>query len=114
MFPVFRSCRLSPPIAAAQQTTAPINIAAAAPFEESISKKLIIRSELNKIVAIVTPEIGLLDYPTTPAIYAATAENRKPKISITNDKITAELQEPIIPKYVKEIGTSIAKIAIKT
>ena len=42
------------------------------------------------------------------------AENRKPKISITNDKITAELQEPIIPKYVKEIGTSIAKIAIKT
>ena len=25
-------------------------------------------SELNKMVAIVTPEIGLLDDPTTPAI----------------------------------------------
>ena len=85
-------------MAAAQHTTAPINIAAAAPFEESISKKLIIRSELNKMVAIVTPEIGLFEDPTTPAIYAATAENKKPKISITNDNTIADVHEPMIPK----------------
>ena len=57
-----------------------------------------IKSELNKIVAIVTPEIGLFDDPTTPAIQAATAENKKPKISITNDNIIADVHEPIIPK----------------
>ena len=73
-----------------------------------------INKELNKIVAIVTPEIGLLDEPTTPAIYAATAEKRKPNINITNDKIIADVQEPIIPKYVRAIGISIAIIAIKT
>ena len=31
------------------------------------------------MVAIVTPDIGLLDEPTTPAIYAATAENKTQK-----------------------------------
>ena len=34
----------------------------------------------NKIVRIVIPDIGLLDDPTTPAIYAATAENKKARI----------------------------------
>ena len=37
-------------------------------LDESTSKKVIINNELNRIVAIVTPEIGLLDDPTTPAI----------------------------------------------
>jgi hypothetical protein len=56
-----------------------------------------ISKELNKIVAIVTPEIGLFDDPTTPAIYAATAENKNPKIAIIIDKIIADPQEPIMP-----------------
>jgi hypothetical protein len=56
-----------------------------------------ISKELNKIVAIVTPEIGLFDDPTTPAIYAATAENKNPKIAIMIDKIIADPQEPIMP-----------------
>ena len=68
ILPVLRSCRLSPPIAAAQHTTAPIRIAAAAPLDESTSKKVIINNELNNIVAIVTPDIGLFEDPTTPAI----------------------------------------------
>ena len=50
------------------------------------------------MVAIVTPDIGLLDEPTTPAIYAATAENRNPKIHIINDRIIAEPQDGIILK----------------
>ena len=32
---------------------------------------------------MVTPEIGLLDEPTIPAMYAATAEKRNPKIIMT-------------------------------
>ena len=35
-------------------------------------------NEVSRIVAIVMPEIGLLDEPTRPAIYAATEENRNP------------------------------------
>ncbi len=79
IWPVFKSCRLSPPIDAAQHTTAPINIAAAAPLTEPVPNKASNKSEENKIVAIVTPEIGLLDEPTTPAMYDATAENKKAK-----------------------------------
>ena len=96
ILPVFRSCKLSPPIAAAQHTTAPTKMAAAAP--DSLPNKARINKEVNRIVAIVTPDIGLLDEPTTPAIYAATAENKNPKIHIVNDKITAAPQDGITLK----------------
>ena len=114
ILPVLRSCKLSPPIAAAQHTTAPIKIAVAAPFDESISKKVIINRELNNIVAMVTPDIGLFEDPTTPAIYAATAENRNPNMHIINDSIIADPQDEIMPKYVNDIGASINTIAINT
>ena len=68
MCPVFRSCRLSPPIAAAQHTTAPIMIAADAPTLEFLPKRDKSKRDANRIVAMVTPEIGLLDDPTIPAI----------------------------------------------
>ena len=55
-------------MAAAQHTTAPINIAAAGPFSESLPSINTKISEAVSIVAIVTPEIGLLELPTNPAI----------------------------------------------
>jgi hypothetical protein len=114
MLPVFKSCKLSPPIAAAQHTTAPIRMAAAAPSDDSVLKNVTINNELNKIVAIVTPDIGLFDDPTTPAIYAATAENRNPNIHITKDNVIAAPQDGIILKYVNEIGINKTSIPIKT
>jgi hypothetical protein len=70
-------------MAAAQQTTAPIIIAAGAPTLEFSPRSNRRRRDENRIVAIVTPEIGLLDEPTIPAMYAATAEKRNPKIIMT-------------------------------
>ena len=69
-------------MAAAQQTTAPINMAAAGPFSESEPKMTTSIKEAVKIVAIVTPDIGLLELPTRPAIYPATAENKNPAMTI--------------------------------
>ena len=74
---------LSPAIAAAQQTTLPMIIAAAGPFSvpSPISSS---SSDDTSTVAIVTPDMGLLDEPTRPAMYPATAENKKPVTSIIN------------------------------
>ncbi len=69
-------------MAAAQHTTAPINIAAAAPLPESVPINANKIREAVSIVAMVTPEMGLLELPTNPAIYPATAEKRKPATSI--------------------------------
>ena len=99
---------MSPPIDAAQHTTAPINIAAAAPLTEPAPNKVSSKSEENKIVAIVTPDIGLFDEPTTPAIYDATAENKKPKIIITIDIKTAIQIDSSIPRYNRNTGINIA------
>src|SRR5690625_5486512 len=99
MLPAFKSCILSPAIAAAQQTTAPIMIDAAGPFSapEPINARSI--SADDKMVAMVTPEMGLFELPTNPAIYPATAEKRNPAITmimvINNDRSeehTSELQ----------------------
>ena len=35
------------------------------------------------MVAMVTPDTGLFEDPTSPAMYAATAENRKPVVAIS-------------------------------
>src|SRR5947207_2688935 len=43
----------------------------------------------TRIVEIVMPETGLFDEPTRPAMYEATAENRKPA-TITTIDMTAE------------------------
>ena len=50
-YPVFKSCRLSPPIAAEQHTIAPIIIAAGAPTSESFPKSSKSSKDENKIVA---------------------------------------------------------------
>src|SRR6187549_1075090 len=86
--PHLRSCRLSPPIAAAQQTTPPIRIAAIGPALES---RPMPSSSVaaTRIVEIVMPETGLFDEPTRPAMYEATAENRNPA-TITTTDITAD------------------------
>ena len=55
-------------MAAAQQTTAPTIMALAAPTPDPVPRIANNNREVNKIVAMVTPEIGLLDEPTTPAI----------------------------------------------
>ena len=83
--PVFKSCKLSPPMAAAQHTTAPIMIAPAAPAVEPEPNIVSKSNEEKRIVAMVTPETGLFDEPTIPAIYDATAENKKPNINMTID-----------------------------
>jgi hypothetical protein len=59
---------LSPAIAAAQHTTAPMSIAAAGPDGFPLPRSTNRSREEVRIVAIVTPEIGLLDDPTTPAM----------------------------------------------
>jgi hypothetical protein len=59
---------LSPAIAAAQHTTLPMIIAAAGPFEAPLPIKSTSRSAETKTVAIVTPDIGLFDEPTNPAM----------------------------------------------
>tara|TARA_B100001175_G_C19491198_1_gene632684 strand:+ start:1931 stop:2155 length:225 start_codon:yes stop_codon:yes gene_type:complete len=57
-------------------------IALAAPTPDPVPKRANNKIEVNRMVAMVTPEIGLFDDPTTPAIYAATAEKRKPNTII--------------------------------
>ena len=59
---------MSPEIAAAQATTAPTKIAAAGPTALSAPSSANRRRDVNSKVAIVTPEIGLFDEPTRPAI----------------------------------------------
>ena len=60
----FRSCRLSPPTAAAQRTTAPIMIARDRRRAASRCRATAISiSEANRIVAMVMPETGLFDEP---------------------------------------------------
>ena len=85
--PALRSCMLSPAMAAAQQTTAPTRMAVAAAavaFPVSTAKSTWDPSRTRRtrlmvrIVAMVTPEMGLLDDPTRPAMYPATDEKRKP------------------------------------
>ena len=66
--PVFKSCRLSPPMAAAQHTTAPIIIALAAPSGDPAPRMINNSKDENRIVAMVTPETGLFDDPTMPAM----------------------------------------------
>src|SRR3546814_8706106 len=53
-------------------------IAAIAPIGESRPSNSTSTSEANRIVAMVMPETGLLDEPTSPARYADTETNRKP------------------------------------
>ena len=66
--PAFRSCRLSPATAAAQQVTAPIMIAATGPTVEPLPMIASSTSEANRIVEIVMPETGLFEEPTRPAM----------------------------------------------
>ena len=83
MRPAFRSCMLSPAIAAAHATVAPIKMAAAGPTKLCVPSSTTSSREEVRIVAIVTPEMGLLEEPTSPAMYAATAAKRNPAINIT-------------------------------
>jgi hypothetical protein len=59
---------LSPPIAAAQQTTAPTMIAAGGPSPAPRPIKASSNRAVKRMVAIVMPDIGLLDEPTSPAM----------------------------------------------
>src|SRR6185369_14187018 len=87
--PHLRSCRLSPPIAAAQHTTPPISTAATGPAGD-LSPSPRSSSAETRIVEIVIPDTGLFDEPTRPAMYDATAENRNPAITMTT-AITAPI-----------------------
>ena len=53
---------------AAQQTTAPMMMAAAGPIGAPLPIRSIRKKAENTIVVIVTPEIGLLLDPTRPAM----------------------------------------------
>jgi hypothetical protein len=58
-------------------------IAAAGPTALPVPMRANSRIAEKSIVAMVTPEIGLFELPTIPAIYAATEEKRNPAMSIT-------------------------------
>ena len=68
MLPHLRSCRLSPPMQAAQHTTAPIMIAATGPSAAPLPISSRSSSDANRIVQIVMPETGLFEEPTRPAM----------------------------------------------
>jgi hypothetical protein len=53
---------------AAQQTTAPIMIAATGPSGVAAPISTSSTSDANRIVQIVMPETGLFDEPTSPAM----------------------------------------------
>ena len=55
-------------MAAAQHTTAPTMIAAAGPLTASPPISQTSSSDVKRMVAMVIPEIGLLDEPTSPAM----------------------------------------------
>src|SRR3954468_20565570 len=84
-YPAFRSCRLSPATQAAQHTTAPIMTAATGPMVEDLPRNATSTSAANRIVAIVMPDTGLLDEPTSPAMYADTEQNRNPATTMITD-----------------------------
>ena len=94
MWPVFRSCRLSPPMAAAQQTTAPTRMAAAGPVALSVPRATS-SSAVASIVAIVTPEIGLFDDPTSPTP-KATFPLGTTEVSLTVDDGNGETDSDVV------------------
>ena len=53
---------------AAQQTTAPIMIAATAPISEFRPSMIASMIAANRMVQMVRPDTGLLDEPTMPAM----------------------------------------------
>ncbi len=59
---------MSAPIAAAQQTTAPTMIAAAGPLFAPGPMSASNSNDVSRIVAIVIPDTGLFDEPTSPAM----------------------------------------------
>ena len=61
IWPALRSCRLSPPIAAAQHTTAPTIIALAAPTPDPVPKRARSKIDVKRMVAIVTPDADIVD-----------------------------------------------------
>src|SRR5258708_7817916 len=71
-WPHLSSCRLSPPIAAAQHTTPPIRIAAIGPAG-LLSPTPSSSNADARLVEIVMPETGWFDEPTRPAMYGAPA-----------------------------------------
>src|SRR5262249_60846543 len=79
--PVFRSCDAVPPFDEAMQTTAAIVRAvsmASGPVRPRIRKI----KQTSRRVAIVMPEMGLDDDPTSPVSRLETVTNRKPKSRI--------------------------------
>src|SRR6185295_5033301 len=111
-YPVFKSCRLSPPIAAAQQTTAPMSSAAAGPSGALEPSTITRRSEASMSVAIVTPDTGLLELPTIPAMYPATVENRKAAVAITTVIRNATANVPTTHQYSTAISTTDKTISV--
>ena len=100
MCPVFKSCITSPAIAADEATIDAISIVASINVEVSrfsnpspISNT---STTVNNSVAIVIPETGEFDEPTTPAIYPATAAKKKAVIAKNNPPANAKMNEPVL------------------
>ena len=80
-YPVFRSCDVSPAIAATIQITDPIAIAAVIPSIPVLPLALIDIVAIRS-VAIAIPETGLLELPTRPTIREDTVAKKKPNTTI--------------------------------
>src|SRR4051812_34976012 len=75
--PVFKSCEVAPALAAATQTTAPIDSATAAqacPVQPTSTNS----KQVPISVVMVSPEIGLFDEPIMPTTREDTVTKKNP------------------------------------
>ena len=98
--PVFRSCITSPAIAAEEATIEAISIVASISVDVSRfsnpSPTISTRTTVNSNVAIVIPDIGELDEPTTPAMYPATAAKKNAVRAKNKPPAIARINEPVL------------------
>ena len=80
-YPVFKSCDVSPEIAATIQMIEPIAIAPCIPCAPT-SPDTLRRSVDTRSVAIAIPDTGLFELPTRPTILDDTVAKKKPNITI--------------------------------
>src|SRR5664280_2461226 len=79
--PVLRSCDVVPPLLDAMHTTAAMEMATSR-YCGAVQPKMRKIRHVKSSVAMVMPEIGLLDEPISPVKREETVTNRKPKSTI--------------------------------
>mmetsp|Transcript_12820 Transcript_12820/g.36261 ORF Transcript_12820/g.36261 Transcript_12820/m.36261 type:complete len:208 (-) Transcript_12820:940-1563(-) len=109
--PHFRSCMLSPAREAAHAMTDPTRMADTGPLGESLPSIRRNTKEVESTVASVTPDTGLFEDPTRPAIKAPVAPNTRPNSMERTTAVAASPSESRRYSNIKSsgIGTTRAK-----